>query len=260
VRVISGPDEGLYDGLNKAIAATRGDVVGHLNSDDVYLPGAFAAAMEAFESHPNIASVAGGAELARRDARGGWQVFSRLPAERFADLDWQTVMRGPTLTNARFYRRRIFEEFGLYDVRYKVVADREFLLRLTGAGVETGVIDHMVIQYRHHPGSLTFNSDAASALRGVEDKLRVAEAFLASAQADDPVARHYRDWHLYEASEGVILGLRAGAAGAALRYVKRGFRQPFAWPPYLLRRLLALGKGELYGLVRRWKGDTADAR
>ena len=46
---VSEPDAGQTDAINKALARASGDVVAYINSDDYYLPGAFEAAMRAFE-------------------------------------------------------------------------------------------------------------------------------------------------------------------------------------------------------------------
>ena len=40
-RVVSEPDDGLYDAMNKGIRLATGDVIGIINADDYYLPGAF---------------------------------------------------------------------------------------------------------------------------------------------------------------------------------------------------------------------------
>ena len=47
MRYISEPDRGLSDAVNKGIRMARNDVVGWLNADDVYLPGALARVGEA---------------------------------------------------------------------------------------------------------------------------------------------------------------------------------------------------------------------
>ena len=36
MRILSGPDQGIYDAMNQGIEAATGDVVGLLNSDDFY--------------------------------------------------------------------------------------------------------------------------------------------------------------------------------------------------------------------------------
>jgi len=41
LRVVSRPDQGLYDALNKGIALARGEIIAQLNTDDMFEPGIF---------------------------------------------------------------------------------------------------------------------------------------------------------------------------------------------------------------------------
>ena len=47
-------DEGMYDALNRAFAATDGEIVGHLNLDEQYLPGTLEFIDGFFRDHPAI--------------------------------------------------------------------------------------------------------------------------------------------------------------------------------------------------------------
>ncbi|MBA4380647.1 MAG: glycosyltransferase, partial [Anaerolinea sp.] len=49
---VSEKDSGQSEAVNKGLQRARGEIVGWLNSDDVYLPGAVSAAAAAFQSHP----------------------------------------------------------------------------------------------------------------------------------------------------------------------------------------------------------------
>src|SRR5260370_131957 len=57
VRVISGPDRGMYDALNKGLTLARGDIIGVLNSDDCYAADALAPIGETFRDEDTMALV-----------------------------------------------------------------------------------------------------------------------------------------------------------------------------------------------------------
>ena len=59
VRWSSEPDRGQAHALNKALGLADGDVIGWLNTDDLYAPGALAAVAEAFERNPAAQWLAG---------------------------------------------------------------------------------------------------------------------------------------------------------------------------------------------------------
>ena len=51
IRIISGPDQGPADALNKAFAQARGSLIAWLNADDLYPPGALGRAADALAAN-----------------------------------------------------------------------------------------------------------------------------------------------------------------------------------------------------------------
>jgi glycosyltransferase involved in cell wall biosynthesis len=54
LRYICEQDEGMYDAINRGFHNATGDIYAWINSDDIYLPGAFDAIAKAFQSFPEI--------------------------------------------------------------------------------------------------------------------------------------------------------------------------------------------------------------
>lgn len=69
ITYISEPDEGLSDGLNKGIRMSHGDVIGWLNADDRYLPGALEAVGQAYLEHPDALWITGPCIIIGDDGR-----------------------------------------------------------------------------------------------------------------------------------------------------------------------------------------------
>ncbi len=123
-KLLLGPDRGLYDGLNKGIAVATGDVVGTLGADDVYADRAVLTRIaEAFEA--SGADVVHGDLLYVRDDLTTivrtWRSSPHLPG-RF-QRGWMPPH--PTF----FARRALFERLGGYDLRLRIAADYELMLR-----------------------------------------------------------------------------------------------------------------------------------
>jgi len=123
---ISESDNGIYDGMNKGIAAATGDVVGILNSDDFY-PNSFV-----------ISNVARTFEKERCDA-----VYGDLVYVKFFNINkiiryWQSseytvkkIKNGWMLPHPTFFvKKHLYDKYGCYNTDLKTAADYEMILKL----------------------------------------------------------------------------------------------------------------------------------
>lgn len=155
VEVLPGPDGGVYDAWNKSIARAKGDVVALLNSDDHYPPGTLSAIAAAFAEHPDAEAVCGRAELENEE--GNVVIFDD-DAEK-ALKSPATALLGACVINARFFRRNSMIRVGRFDLAYRYVSDRDWLVRWSEARMTTATVPDLVYCYRQHETSLTFDAD-----------------------------------------------------------------------------------------------------
>lgn len=142
--VISEKDTGLYDAMNKGIALATGEIIGILNSDDAYLPGALRAVTSAFQgSDADI--VYGNVEMV--DADGAWVHRASVSGLR----DHMTLGHP-----ACFVRRTTYERWGGFEAKYKFNADYDFLLRCYLGGARFVHVDEPLATF--HSGGLSSGS------------------------------------------------------------------------------------------------------
>jgi len=151
--VLKGPDRGVYDALNKALAVAKGELIGILNSDDRYADGVFAAVRNHLTDE-KVMALAGTAVSFRGSANVSQDEVDRF-ADAGRDLLYHSTLGNPAI-NAWFFRAGLFSQIGGFDPTYKVAGDREFMLRLACSGLPCAQMPKLVCQYRIHPGSMTF--------------------------------------------------------------------------------------------------------
>jgi glycosyltransferase involved in cell wall biosynthesis len=186
IRLVAGPDRGVYDAFNKGIACASGDIVGILNSDDWYEPGAFAAVAGAFT--PQMQSVCG-TSLVVADGR----VLTAFDDETAKSLSSPRItLIGSCSPNARFFRREAMMRVGPFSLDYKFVSDRDWLTRWYETGLSTATIPNVVYRYRQHPDSLTFDAGRRSEYSIREELVRLARRWRHDAGASSETRRMAR--------------------------------------------------------------------
>ncbi|KPK67754.1 MAG: glycosyl transferase [Acidithiobacillales bacterium SM23_46] len=119
--VISEPDGGVYDAMNKGVRRATGDWVHILNSDDYYA---------------SRAALQTAVPLLDRRRTNYFQMWRQFEDGRRDLQDW-TYRRWRLFVSAflphpgLIVSRDQYESVGLYDTRYRIAADHEMILRLT---------------------------------------------------------------------------------------------------------------------------------
>ena len=126
IRIVSEPDKGIYDAMNKGIKMASGDVVGILNSDDYFTSDDILQTVDnAFKSH-EIDAIYGDIHFIRD---GNPQKCVRYYSSRMFRPFW--LRFGFMPAHPSFYcKREVFEKAGLYSLDYKIGADYEMMVRL----------------------------------------------------------------------------------------------------------------------------------
>lgn len=125
-RSISEPDKGIYDAMNKGLRMAQGDVVGFLNSDDLYASRDVLATVAAAFEDPSIDACYGDLCYVDRDA-----VDSIVRYWRSSPFKPGMFSRGWCPPHpSMFIRRSVLERFGGFDLRYRIAADAELMARL----------------------------------------------------------------------------------------------------------------------------------
>jgi glycosyltransferase involved in cell wall biosynthesis len=143
----SEPDRGQTEAVNKGLERSRGELIGWLNGDDAYLPGAVDRAVAHLEHHPETMAICGA--ISYVDESGA--VFRTLTPPRFR---WRRYLYlGSFLpTPTVIFRRRLLARAPSLNEAYKDAADYDFYLRLL-RGAPVDLIDEPLVNFRYHPSS-----------------------------------------------------------------------------------------------------------
>ncbi|WP_375257996.1 glycosyltransferase family 2 protein [Citreimonas sp.] len=118
-------DGGIYDGINRGIERTTGDVVGLMHSDDLFAhPSVLSWVAEAL-SDPDVDGVYG--DLDYVAAEDTSRIIRRWRSGEYSPRKLRQGWMPPHPT--LYLRRGVFDRMGLYDTSYRIAADYDAMLR-----------------------------------------------------------------------------------------------------------------------------------
>ena len=145
LKIISEPDEGLYDAMNKGVMAARGDIIGILNSDDVFADNqVLARVRRALENTDEAGCYGNLIYVDRLDTgmtRRTWRAGNFARQKFF----WGWMVPHPTM----YLRREVYERYGLYRKDLSTAADYELMIRLfVKHRVRLQYVDELIVKMR----------------------------------------------------------------------------------------------------------------
>jgi glycosyltransferase involved in cell wall biosynthesis len=146
-RSISEPDRGIYDAMNKGISLAGGEWIYFLGADDaLHSPDT----LRRLEPHLNDP---------RLDVVYGDVIFEQGGRRSVYDgrFGWRKLYLKNACHQSMFYRRRVFDRVGLFDLRYRWVADHALNFRVFGdRTLRKRYVDEIVADYNADGASFTF--------------------------------------------------------------------------------------------------------
>ena len=144
-KVISEPDNGIYNAMNKGLEVVSGDVIGILNSDDLYADRTVIENVVGYISEKNVDSCYG--DLIYVDRQN-----TNIPVRHWKSGEFlkQRFRSGWMPPHPTFFARRdIYEKYGIFNETFPIAADYELMLRLLYKhGISTAYIPKVLVKMR----------------------------------------------------------------------------------------------------------------
>lgn len=173
---VSEPDNGQSDAINKGFRAARGEIIGWMNSDDTYEPGAVRRAIGVLNSDPEVGLVYGDVNVIDAEGRV-------LRTYHRRQLEPGEVLRGASVTQATvFLRKSILEQVGLLDPDLHYCMDTDLWFRCRA-----------VTQFRHIP-AIQANIRKHAACKTRSKRRQMAREYIFVMRPRYVDTHWYQDW------------------------------------------------------------------
>ena len=164
-RLITGPDAGIYDALNKGLQASSGEVISFLHADDIYAAGDVVSTVVRAMAGDSLDALYGDVEFVRPENLA--KVVRLYSSRRFSPsrIAWGWMPAHPAL----FVSASVFRRFGGFKTDYKIAGDFEFIAR---------VFSKPQLRYRYLPKVLVRMRTGGLSTRGLRSTLIINQESL----------------------------------------------------------------------------------
>ena len=133
---VSERDKGIYDAMNKGIKMAKGDIIGIINSDDIYLDNTLQIVDIIAKSNPDIDVYHG---LCKFLSNGKITMIRGMSSSRL----YKGMIEHPTC----FVRKTAYNSIGTFNIKYKYVADYDLMLRMIKSNKRFYLIEEILAEF-----------------------------------------------------------------------------------------------------------------
>ncbi|HEU0294631.1 MAG TPA: glycosyltransferase family 2 protein [Anaerolineales bacterium] len=238
IRFFSEPDQGMYDALNKGIERATGEIIGFLNTDDLYEKDIFSKVAEAF-AEESVMAVAGRAIVFKEVLEGKPVVIEEYSPDKNSLLEDSTI--GSNYFNAWFFHRSVFDKIGKFHIGYRIIGDRDFMLRFALGGLKYVTINRVTYEYYQHVESLTFDKSGEKLEQSALEHLEMTHSYLRTFGLSSLQKKMITRLRTNNSIELAVRSLRRLDLKGFVNYSYEGLRYDLFWPFRFLKFVLKNG-------------------
>ena len=161
--VVSAPDDGQADALNRAFRAMGGDVVGFINGDDLLAPGCADRVLAFFAANPAVDLVYGQVEWIDRAGHPTGVHSGRIGSlPEMLDIYNVWWRKRQWVQPEVFFRRSLWEKVGGFNTRWHLAFDYDFWVRCILSGARTAHIPEVFARFRIHAAQKSSATERAA--------------------------------------------------------------------------------------------------
>lgn len=144
--ILSEPDNGIYDAMNKGILRATGEVIGILNSDDIFASSNIIAEIaKVFQEGVALDTLYGNIEYFEHGQVDKIVRYWRTKSYYSRFFEDGEVPPHPAL----FVKKKVYDEIGLYYPHFKICSDYEFMFRMLKiSGYKSKFLDKSIVKMR----------------------------------------------------------------------------------------------------------------
>lgn len=143
--LVSEPDQGIYDAMNKGIGLSTGDIIGTLNADDFYMDDHVLEEVAQVFLDPTVEACYGDLVYVRQDHVAQVVRFWKSTTFKLGLFKLGWMPAHPTF----FVRADVYNRLGIFDLNYKLAADFELLFRFIEQNrIKTKYIPKVLVKMR----------------------------------------------------------------------------------------------------------------